>query len=197
MRNAIVGLIMLVLVGCVPLTTPPPYVVLVTADDPRARCTGVLLDSLHVLTAAHCAAFVTSATSTLNQVVRVRYALTDNSVDLAVLVLQEQLYATAYASVANVDVLAPAILYGQCPRFWPHIGRSAMYVAVDVLGNHIWRADGCSGDSGAPLVQNGKVVGVLLRVYKRDPTSFPWQFAEGQVVYSINPQVFLERVLYP
>jgi len=195
------------LFGCAAPSSMPPYVVMLTDFLPsvEARCSGVLIDETHILTAEHCSGLV-RVVSQAGQDALVEPVEQWPLVDLAIMKSSVPIHANQYAEFAEVESNIFANLWGNCPFYFPHTIRPAMYMGYfedvkidngDVYDFSAWYmadADGsttfsCGGDSGGVMVQSGKVVGMVSAVEHSVPF-FPF----GHFVLTIDGSVIQEYV---
>jgi hypothetical protein len=176
MRTLVLTMLVLALSGCASMYSAPAFIVVLTgrsAGD-TGRCTGAMLDANHILTAGHC--------STLDRVVtqdgqeaRIRADVFIASLDVAVMEADRLLYTGEVLEVGKLNPYAPAYLYGACPHLDLDVARRLTFGTSEIDDAHFegWTVVGkagrsnyvCGGDSGAPVLQDGKVVGVLSAVW--------------------------------
>lgn len=190
----LVTIAILNLVGCAPAPLDmPSYLALVTPSLPglSGQCTGAIVAPRKVVTARHCVETGRRVVTMTGQEALVTEARVSNLHDVAVLTVDRTLWVSEYAEFGQPQLGVQATLMGFCPYMVSHVVRHGFYGGlVNALmqdGNEydlgVWQMVGsqiCGGDSGLPIVQNGKVVGVLSAV----ETNIPW-FAIGDVAYSV------------
>lgn len=174
---------LLILAGCVsPSSDMPEYVVMLTEAWPNAerRCTAVAFSAVDVLTAAHCQDMTRIVTLWGQEAkVHVQYQYPDT--DMVLLRADVPLALRSFARWGASDRRQPAQVYGNCPRYWSHIPRGVVYVRDEEIQinempayhTQRWKSTTnqlCGGDSGGPVIQNGRVVGIVSAV----ETEVPW-----------------------
>lgn len=169
MKRFLLLLLVLVLGACT-----PSYFVMLTRITPDGsyRCSGSVLDPNHILTADHCLALGTLRIETQQGKTTYAYPLTRfPELDVAVLRTVQPLDLPSYASLGEVDKTQPAYLYGVCPHHFSTTPRKVRWVSDDWQTNYgiacdkwIVENSACGSDSGGPVIQNGKLVGMTLAV---------------------------------
>jgi hypothetical protein len=185
----IIGLLSLlvIILGSCTAATPtrpagplPEYVVILTPSVPyhNGRCTGIALDAWHILTADHCFGEVDlrRVMTQYGQEARVTPINQWPEVDAALLRTNVPLILPEYATFAAPDLEEPAEIYGGCEFFLLSVPRRLHFVQEQQLTTwqdgetrnaQQWRAVDlrvCGGDSGGPVIQNGKVIGLTHAV---------------------------------
>lgn len=176
-------LLLLLLTGCaLPPRDMPGYIALLTPSVPaiNGQCSGAVISPREVLTAGHCANNKRVVTAT-GQEAWVIGARVSTEHDVAILEVDRVLWVSEFAELGNPALGVEAQLYGYCPYQVSHIARYAYYNGlVDVtVEDNAQNTYGewilpvmpnmsnavCGGDSGTPIVQHGKVVGILSGGY--------------------------------
>lgn len=171
-------LLAMMLTSCVPSAPVPAYLALLTPMWPGipGSCTGFVVSPREVMTAGHCAENQRIVTTT-GQVAWVASAYTSPDHDVAVLVTDRVLWVSDFAELGHPALGKSASLWGYCPFQVGYVERRAIYNGlVDAtiqgmpertLGEWIFPVlpgvdnEVCPGDSGSPIVQGGKVVGIV------------------------------------
>lgn len=193
------GLLLLLLIPVLGDCTPSYFVMLTrVAPDSAYRCSGSMLDESHILTADHCLTLGTLRVETQAGDTTYAYPLARfPELDIAILRTVHPLELPAYASLAEVDKTRPAYLYGVCPHHFSTTPRKAVWVKDDWRTSYgiacdrwIVEKSACGSDSGGPVVQDGKLVGMILAVKS-------WWIAptvEGKEVCIVPSKAIMEEV---
>jgi hypothetical protein len=170
-----------IVTGCASATMPP-FLVLITPVLPSGDglCTGAVVSPTEIVTAGHCAKTAMRVVTVNGQEAWVRSAKISTEHDVAVLTVDRVLWVSAFAEFANPALGVDTIIYGYCPYQVGYVARHAFYdglLTLRVQSGGTWdygvwilpSIPGmsnkiCGGDSGSPLTQNGKVVGILAAV---------------------------------
>lgn len=177
----VVALIVVALVLSSCINVQPEWIVKMSATLPGLQgiCTGIVVDRHSLITASHCEERGMYHTVLRNgQDIEFDRELTEQVIDQDFVVLRsdEEMILMEYAEIGEPEP-GLARIYGFCPYYRPDLYRPVEYVSRDMrvdrsLQIHIvdtWQvassADheyACAGDSGGAVVQNGKVVGLLV-----------------------------------
>lgn len=197
------GLVALILCGCsVPFTPMPSSIVMLTPAFPviNGRCTGVIVDATHVLTAAHCVESARRVITPWGQEARIESHEAWPESDIALLKTDRVLLTDHYAELGNAAINTPAQLYGTCPYYWGHQARTVFYGGLFdspspdkafAMTYGVWYAmprygdenKACGGDSGGVVMQDGKVVGIISAI----ESEYPF-WAIGTTIFAIPSQ---------
>lgn len=171
----------------------PPYLALVTPILPglRGQCTGAIVAPRLVVTARHCAEAARRVVAMTGQEAIVTEAKVSLVHDVAVLTVDRTLWVSEYAQFAQPAQGVQTTVFGFCPYMVGHVVRHAFYLGLvsaelqdgntyDLGKWQVINGEICGGDSGLPMVQDGKIVGVLSAV----ESEMPW-FAIGDVAYTV------------
>lgn len=167
------------LAGCnAPLPPRPAYVVLLTTRYPSdlGRCGGVAVNATRVVTVAHCTPGRARVVALDGQEALITQMARWPDHDLALLRITPPLRLSVYAEFGSPLLFVPAALYGACTHYATEAPRRLYYaagVSISVAGGPIWRYEdwwllpagianrACPGDSGSPIIQSGRVVGLV------------------------------------
>lgn len=196
-----------VLVGCAPNAGVPPYLALVTPAFPgmSGSCTGFVVAPKQVVTAKHCVATAKRIVTANGQEAWIASVRVSAQHDIAILTTEQVLWVAQFAALGHPALGRPAQIWGFCPYQISFVPRHALYnglveteiqnVGHDAFGEWLMPAIPganntiCPGDSGGPIVQDGKVVGVVSGGY------IPvWFVALATRVYATRVDVVEEMV---
>lgn len=167
--------------GCVAAPVPA-FLVLLTPPIPGidGTCTGAAVSPTQIVTAAHCVPSAWRVVTATGQEARVVGAVVSQEHDIAVLTVDRTLWLSDFAEFARPELGVEAQAWGFCPWQVSFVARHAFYNGLTTetveggatldYGEWILPAipgtsnKFCGGDSGLPLVQHGKVVGILSAV---------------------------------
>lgn len=177
----------------------PPYLVLLTPALPIAegQCTGIVVAPRQVLAPRHCVATVRRVVTVTGQEAWIGGVVLSNEHDLALLTTESVLWVREFAEFARPELGKQATLYGFCPYMISHIARMGFYnglVTQEIEGwptfdYGLWvmtKGKICGGDSGSPLLQNGKVVGIVSLANK--------DIYAGKLAYAVPVDYALELI---
>jgi len=170
---------------------PPAYLVRLTSAGGSNLCTGFLVNTNKIILPAHCASFIYWVSNQYGQLSKISSVSVINSeIDIAVAYSENNLYFPFEDILGSVNISQPVMVYGQCNVFWPHTPRVGNYFGKTEKYT-IWGVESCSGDSGAPIIQNGKVIGMLVKVAP-DKLTLPGAFAFGEVIYAVDSKFIID-----
>jgi hypothetical protein len=184
MKTVAVTLIVLAILlsSCTNIELAPNWVVKLETDRSSAFCTGMVISPNFLITANHCKKYgLHKATLFTGQEVEFDpdYMVQLMNQDVAVFYSKEDMILPRYAKVASPEPGLVSRVYGYCPKYEAGTYRAVEYVerfwmvgndmVVDILDGwqSVWSSDSpyvCAGDSGGPILQNGKVVGMLVAI---------------------------------
>jgi len=189
-------ILVLILSGCVQFSQtsqvmPPAYLVRLTSFGGSNLCTGFLVSQVRIILPAHCAPFIYWVSNQYGQLSKISSVSTINSeLDIAIANSEDRLYFPFENIFGKVNITQSSTIFGQCNLYWPHTPRVGTYFGK-TQKHTIWGVDSCSGDSGSPLIQNGKVIGMVLKVAPNEIT-LPGTFVNGSVLYALDSEYILE-----
>lgn len=163
--------IVVLLAGCV--AGPPPAYVVKLAGPRGAVCTGILLDPIHIITADHCLdAGVNRAQTMDGQSTATEPLERRPGVDMAVLraLMPLRIESKSYARIGQPRPGASGAFWGHCTEYGGETVGRVVFLQADGEACQLWLflAPTCGGDSGGPIVQDGRVVGMLQTVAGTD-----------------------------
>lgn len=157
---------------------PPSYVLRLSSSKSGTKCSGFAIDYDKLVTASHCTATVDQAATLGGQLIPVLGVIArDIDNDIAIMKMERDGFFPELASFATtLNTVSPAYMFGHCPTYWPHVPRSGFYEglfksSLSATGNvEAWSIKSCGGDSGAPIFQNGEIVGMVVQSIDSDFT---------------------------
>lgn len=187
-------LIIIFLSGCFSQASqpmPPAYLVRLTSAGGSNLCTGFLVSQVKIILPSHCAPFIYWVSNQYGQLSRIEaVSVINEELDIAVAYSEDRLFFPFENIFGSVNITKPATIYGQCNIYWPHTPRVGNYFGQTKVYT-IWGVESCSGDSGSPLIQNGLVIGMVLKVAPNEIT-LPGAFVNGEVLYALDSQFILD-----
>ncbi len=195
-----VGLIAACLLGgCYAPQGMPPFLVLLTptVPTPEGQCTGAVVSPREIVTAKHCVETVRRAVTVTGQEAWIASFDVSQDHDIAILRTDRVLWVSAFADFANPELGMQATLYGYCPYIVSHVARHAFYNGLVTEQVEDWpdydyglwivtKGKVCGGDSGTPVLQRGKVVGIISLANK--------DVYAGKLAYTV-PTSFVREML--
>jgi hypothetical protein len=172
------------LTGCaVYYVVMPTTVVLLTEMMPSmGTCSGTLVGPKLILTAAHCAEHVDRVVTPLAQETRILSYTLSSTADIAILHTNTPLWIADhdFATTVTPQIGDIGVLFANCPWYPEHVQRSLLYMGrtvAEIQENVFVQGDWwrvlpnrgsinrvCGGDSGAAILVDGKVAGVVSMV---------------------------------
>jgi len=133
-----------------------------------AYCSGSAIDDTHILSAGHCVAYGLDTVTIEGYASPIQAIAMWPEIDTALYETSKPMNLATYATPGDFSPLTTAQLYGSC-RLANHAGRLVTYTGgwVDTPYCSGWRVAmtySCSGDSGGPVTQDGRVVGMMVRL---------------------------------
>jgi len=179
-RYFLLLLIAVLLAACAPSQDMPPFLVKLTPSDPNiyGQCTGVIVGPRDVIAPRHCLGSARRVVTVTGQEAWVDEWYVSQSHDLVLLTTEQVLWVSEFAQFANPELGVQATLYGYSPYTVNHIARHAFYDGLATYQVRNWpewdygvwimtKGKIYGGDSGAPILQQGKVVGIVSLASER------------------------------
>lgn len=188
LKLAVVTIVLALLLSACNINQEPPWLVRLTPILPGIAgfCSGVVFGPNFILTDYHCAKYRHVVLQENGQEIELDADSTMPILgqDLAIMYSPDDMILSSYAKMANPQP-GLARVYGHCPRYTPGLYRPVEYVQrlfefdmdLHLTITDQWQSSEgsdhpyiCGGDSGGAIVQNGKVVGLVLTKTKTDFT---------------------------
>lgn len=183
------------------LKMPEYFVKIIDRNGVIGYCGGTVISPMYVLTAYHCATVLDTVVDQKGNMYHFQLQIGYRERDFAIVKLNRSLFLDDYPEFENTDENKMIALFGFCPMYFPSTPRIGFFIEHENIQIqpsyqtfsidhwYIINKDACLGDSGSPIIQNGKVVGIAIAT----DTTIPF-IPKGNHLYSTDYKDFINYV---